>query len=78
MIADSGNADITDRCLEFDERVSSVVCVAGTGFAAGTEVGVMADGALVTVSLNVRLNTIAGVAKWSIAVDAVVASLAAV
>jgi hypothetical protein len=78
MVAQSSNADIADRGLEFDERVGSVVTVGWAGLTAGTEVGVVADCALVAVTLNISLDSVVGVAKRTITVDAVVASLAAV
>ena len=76
MITQSSNADITDGSLELDKRVSLVVRVRWASFTAGTEVSVVADSALVAVSLDVAMMAIS-VAEWSVAVDAVVARLAA-
>lgn len=76
MITQSCDADIADWCLEFDERVSSVVWVGRAGFTASTEVGIVADSALVSVSLNIGLNTVARVAKRTITIDAVMTGLA--
>jgi hypothetical protein len=78
MITQSSNTDITDRSLELDERVSSVVWVRRAGFAASAKVGIVADSALVPIALNIRLYTVSWVAKRSVAVDAVVTSLTAV
>jgi hypothetical protein len=55
-----------------------VVNIRWTGLAAGTEVGVVTDGTLVSVTLNVSLSRIAVVAKRSVAVDTDVTSLAPV
>lgn len=44
---------------------------------AGTEIGIVAYGALVAVTLDVGLNSVVGVAERTITVDAVVAGLAA-
>ncbi len=46
--------------------------------AAGTEVGIMAYSALISVTLDICLTTMALVAKRAITVDAMVACLAAV
>ena len=73
VVAQSGNGDVANRCLELDERVGLVVWVGWAGFAACTEIGVVADSALVAVTFNERLIAISWVAKWSITVDAVVA-----
>jgi len=75
VITEGGDADIADRSLEFDERVRLVVGIRWAGFAAGTEIGVVADGTLVSVTLNVRLGTLGIIAKRTIAVDTVVTSL---
>jgi hypothetical protein len=78
MISKSSNADIADWSLELDQRVSSVVRVRRAGLAAGTEIGIVADSALVSITLDVCLSTIALIAKRAVTVDTVVASLAAV
>jgi hypothetical protein len=75
MITESGDADIADGGLELDERMSLVVWVRWDGFTAGTEVGIVANSTLVSVSLNVGLGTIGVVAKRTITVDTVVTSL---
>jgi hypothetical protein len=77
MVTQSSNADIADWGLEFDKRVSAVVAVRWASLAAGTEVGVVADGALVAVTLDIGLHSVVGVAQRTITVDAVVAGLAA-
>jgi hypothetical protein len=77
MITQSSNADIADWGLEFDERVGSVVSIRWASLTAGTEVGVVAYGALVAVTLDVGLNSVVRVAERTITVDAVVAGLAA-
>lgn len=78
MITQSSDADITDRSLEFDKRMGSVVRVRWAGLAASTEVGIVADSALVTISLDIGLDTIGRVAKWPVTIDAVVTSFVAV
>jgi hypothetical protein len=77
MITQSSNADIADWGLEFDERVGSVVAVRWASLTAGTEVGVVAYGALEAVSLDVGLDSVVGVAERTITVDSVMAGLAA-
>tara|TARA_R110002060_G_scaffold37944_1_gene49066 strand:- start:966 stop:1199 length:234 start_codon:yes stop_codon:yes gene_type:complete len=72
MITESCDTDISDWGLELDERMGSVVAVRWAGLAAGTEVGVMADCALVSVTFDEGLS-IAGVAERAVAVNAVVA-----
>jgi hypothetical protein len=78
MIADSSDRHVADGCLELDKRVSLVVRIRRAGLAAGTEIGVVANSALVAVTLDVSLDTIALVAEWSITVDTVVTRLAAI
>jgi hypothetical protein len=78
MITESCNADIANWSFELDERVSSVVIVGWAGLAASTEIGIVANGTLESVTLDVRRGSIAVIAKRSVTVDAVVASLAAV
>jgi hypothetical protein len=55
-----------------------VVWVGGASFAACTEIGVVADSALVAVSLDIRLMTIASVTERSITVDAMMTGLASI
>lgn len=55
----------------------TVVAMSRNGFAIGTEVGIMADGALVPRALDVSLDRFAS-AKRAIAVDAIVYLLAIV
>lgn len=78
MISKSSNADIADRSLELDQRVSSVVWIRRASLAAGTEIGIVADGALVSITLDVCLSTVALIAKRAITVDTMVASLATI
>lgn len=78
MIAHCSNGDITDRRLELDKRVSFVVRIRGASFATGTEICVVANGTLVTISLDIRLTTVGLVTERSITVDAMMASLTAV
>ena len=78
VISKSSNADVADWSLEFDQRMSSVVWVRRAGLAAGTEVGIVADSALISVTLDICRSTITLIAKRAVAVDAVVASFAAV
>jgi len=75
VIAHCGYRDIADGRLELDERVGLVVWVRGTSFAASTEVGVVTDSALVAISFDIRLRTVALVAERSIAVDAMMTGL---
>lgn len=72
MVTHSCDVHIANRSLELDKRVSLVVEVRRAGLAARTEVRVVADSTLVTVTNNVC--GLVG-AKWSITVDAVVAGL---
>jgi hypothetical protein len=53
VLAQSCDADVAYRCLELDQWMSTVVLAVWVGFAVGAEVGVVADSALVTHSLNV-------------------------
>jgi hypothetical protein len=74
MIAQSSDTDVSDGSFKFDKRVSLVVWVGWAGFAASTEIGIVADGTLVTISLDICGRALAIiVAKRAIAVDAVVA-----
>jgi hypothetical protein len=72
MIACRCDVHTTDHSLELDERVSFVVEVGWTSLATGTEVGVVTYGTLVAVSNNIRRLV---ATEWSVAVDAIVASL---
>jgi len=76
VIPHSCDADIADRSLELDERVGLVVSVGWASLTIGTEVGVIADSTLVSITLDVGWRSIVAVAKRSIAVDTVVTSLA--
>jgi len=76
MISHCGNRDVTNGGLEFDEGVGLIMRVRGASFAASTEVGIVTNSALVTVSLNIGLSTVALVAKRTITVDAMMTSLA--
>jgi hypothetical protein len=70
MVAEGSDRDVTNRCLELDERMSLVVRVGRASLAVGTEISIVADSTLVPVPSDVRLSTIAWVAKWSITVNA--------
>lgn len=76
MITHGRNANVADWSLEFDERMGAVVEIRWARFTVGAKIGIVADGALVSVTLNVRLTAIASIAKRSVTVDAVVTSLA--
>jgi hypothetical protein len=76
MIAQSCNTDVANWGLEFDEGMGAVVGIRGAGLTASTEIGVVADGALVPVSLDIGLGAI--LAKRAVAVNTVVACLATV
>ena len=78
MITQSGNVNIADWGFELDQRMCSVVWIGGASLAIGTEIGIVADSALVSVALNICLSTIALAAERTITIDAVVASLVAV
>jgi len=76
VVTKSGDTNVADRCLELDEGVSLVVWVRWAGLAATTEVGVMADSALVAITSDVSLHTTAiGGAKRSITEDTGVTGL---
>ena len=77
MISKSSNADIADRSLELDQRVSSVVWVRRASLATGTEIRIVADSALVSITLDICLSTISLIAKRAVTVDTMMASLAA-
>jgi hypothetical protein len=78
MVSHGRNADITYRSLELDKRMGLVMLIRWASLAAGTEIGIVANSALVTVTLDVNLNCVTLVAERSVAVDTNVASLAAV
>lgn len=78
MISKSSDANVADWSLELNQRMSSVVWVCRASLAAGTEVGIMADSALVSITLNICLSTIDFAAERTITIDAVMTSLAAV
>jgi hypothetical protein len=78
VVAQGCDTNIADGCLELDERVSSVVKIRWASFTAGTEIGIVAHGTLVSITLDISLNNIARVAKRSVAIDAVVTGLACV
>lgn len=69
MITHCRNADATDWSLDLDHRVGLVVQVGWASLTAGTEVGIMADSTLVTVTLDVRALVLA---KWAITEDTLV------
>lgn len=76
MITHSCNADIADRSLELDERMGLVVTVGRASLTIGTEVRVITDSTLVSITLDVGLRPTVGIAKRTITIDAVVTSLA--
>jgi hypothetical protein len=78
VVSKSGDAYIANWSLELNERVGSVVGVGGASLAARAEVSIVTDGTLVAVALNIALDTICRIAKWSVTVDAVMTSSAAV
>jgi len=55
-----------------------VVRIRWASFTAGTEIGIVADSTLVSITLDISLNPVIVVAKRTIAVDAMVTSLAVV
>ena len=71
VLVHSGNNDIADRGLEFDQRMSWVMLVAWASFTVATEVGVIAHSTLVTNAVNVTLVLLL-FAQRSIAVNAIV------
>jgi hypothetical protein len=52
MITTGGNTDTSNWGAEFNQWVSSVVRVGRASLAFGTEIGVVADSALVTVTTD--------------------------
>jgi hypothetical protein len=78
MISKGRDADIANWSLELDQRMSTVVRIRRARLAAGTEVGIMADCALVPVTLDVCLSTIALVAQRAITIYAMMACFVAV
>jgi hypothetical protein len=62
------NANVLDRGLEFDQGVGLVVAVRRTRLAVCTEIGVMADGTLVTLANDVAVT--AALAQRAIAANA--------
>jgi hypothetical protein len=72
VIAHGGDRNVPDGGLELDEGMRFIVGVGRVGLAVGTEVRVVADGALVPVSGDVRLKAAGGVAERSIAIDSIV------
>ena len=69
VLAESGDRDMADWRLEFDQRMSLVVVVGRGSFTVSTEIGVGADGTLVSVTTDIVLATLDS-AQWTIAVDA--------
>ena len=72
MITKSSDADIADWGLELNQRVSTIVWVGWASLAAGTEIGIVADSALVSVTLDVCLSSHGLSADRTIAVYSVV------
>jgi hypothetical protein len=54
MITHRGNANIADRGLELDERVGPVVDIVWASLAAGTEISVVTDSALIAVTADIQ------------------------
>jgi len=75
MVTHGCNTDIANRSLELDERVGLVVSIGWASLTTGTKVGVVADGTLISVALNVCLGSACTGTERTITVDAVVASL---
>lgn len=69
LLPKSRDRNIADRRLEFDQRMGTVMAIAWECFAFGAEVGIVADGALVSISDNVVFVVLA---QWAIAIDVVV------
>ena len=67
LFSESRYRHMSDRGLEFDQGVRTVMCIQRNGFAAGAEVGIVADGTLVTISMNVMLRL--ALAERTVAVD---------
>ncbi len=74
MLSGGADADATDRSLELDQGMGPVVLVGRASFAVGAEVGVIAHGALVTVTHDVGDEGALGSrgAQRTVAADAVV------
>lgn len=77
MLTNGSDADIADGSPELDEGMSLVVLIGWAGLAAGTEIGVMADGTLVSVTNNVCRVSAVQVAERSVTADAVMTRLLA-
>jgi len=73
ILIHSGDADVLDRSLELDERVSAVVVVARQSLTGSAEVGVVAYGTLEASAHDVRWDSLI-LAQWAITVDASMAS----
>jgi hypothetical protein len=69
MVTHRRNANIADRGLELDKRMGPVVDIGWAGLAAGTEISVIADSALVAVTADVQ--GLRGT-QWTITVNTVV------
>lgn len=69
VLAKGGDGDVTDWCLELDQRMGLVVFVRGSSLAICTEVRVVADCTLESITTNVVLATLDS-AQWTIAVNA--------
>ena len=75
-VIDGGYGQLSDGSSELDERMGLVVWVVWKCLAVGTEVGVVANGTLESVSSNIGFSRV-GIADWSVAVDASVRLLLA-
>lgn len=73
VLTESCNADIPDRSLELDQRMSLIVGVAWVCLAVGAEINIVADRTFVPHSSDVGLLRVP--AKRSIAINAKVACL---
>jgi len=62
---------LSNRCSQLDQRMSLVVRVDGKCFTVGTEVGVVADSTLVSVTSDIALSGSSS-ANWAITIDTLV------
>jgi hypothetical protein len=72
VLAHGRHTDTADRGLELDQRVSAIMPIVRHSLAVCTEISVIADGALVTDTFNVR-QVFFILAKRTITVDSVMA-----
>jgi hypothetical protein len=77
MLSSGSDDDITDWSLELDEGVSFIVGVSGASLAVGAEIGVVANGALISDATYVLWCSTASCTEGTIAADAIVGISAA-